>query len=51
MRAQALKKKQNEQNQVKEIFTSTVYKKKADKIKLLDLSNCTSEKSEENIDL
>ena len=50
MRAQALKREQNEQNQVKEIFTSTVYKKKADKIKSLDLSSYTSEKSEENID-
>ena len=50
MRVQALRRKQNEQNQVKEIFASTVYKKKADKIKLLDLSSCTSEKPEENID-
>ena len=50
MRAQALRKKWDEQNQVKEIFASTVYKKKADKIKSLDLSSCTNEKSEENID-
>ena len=50
MKAQALKREQNEQKQVKKIFTSTVYKKKADKIKSLDLSDCTSEKSKENIE-
>ena len=50
MRIQALKKKQNEWKQVKKVFTNIIYKKKTDKIKFFDLSDCISEKSEENIE-
>ena len=50
MKTQILKKKWNEWKQVKKVFTNTVYKKKTDKIKSLDLNDYTSKKFEENIE-